>query len=56
MPNTSTKSRMVSFRLKNEVREKIENALNSPLNHNTSVSDYCKEVIERYAFRHMKNK
>lgn len=54
MPNTSTKSKMISFRLKNETREKIEKALNSPINHNTSVSDYCREVVERYAFRHDK--
>ena len=54
MPNTSTKSKMISFRLKNETREKINKALNSPINHNTSVSDYCREVVERYAFRHDK--
>lgn len=45
---------MVSFRIKNETRDKIEQALNSPTNHNSSVSDYCREVIERYAWRHTK--
>ena len=54
MSGTSTKSSMVSFRLSNETREKIERALNSPTNHNSSVSDYCKDVIERYAHRHEK--
>lgn len=52
MSNVSTKTTMISFRLKNETREKIELALKSYKNHNTSVSDYCREVIERYAFRH----
>lgn len=52
MPNTSTKSTMISFRLRNETREKIEVALKSQMNHNTSVADYCKDVIERYAWRH----
>jgi hypothetical protein len=54
MSNGSTKSTMVSFRLRNETRDKILLAINSQLNHNTSVSDYCKEVIERYAWRHSK--
>ncbi len=56
MPNTSSKSRMISFRLPNEVLVKIEQALESPANQNTSVSDYCKCVVERHAFRHDKRR
>jgi hypothetical protein len=52
MQKSSTKSTIVAFRLKNDCRDKIEQALKCPTNHNTSVSDYCREVIERYAFRH----
>lgn len=54
MPNSTTKTKMVSFRLRVETWEKIENALRSPTNQNTSVSDYCRMVIERYAWRHDK--
>jgi Arc/MetJ-type ribon-helix-helix transcriptional regulator len=53
MPNMSTKSSMVSFRLPNEVKAIIEKAINSQTNHNSSVSDYCRENIIRYATRHM---
>lgn len=52
MPGTSTKSRKVTIRLPNEVYAKIEDAIKSHANKNTSVGDYCKENIERYAFRH----
>jgi len=52
----SSKSHMISFRLSNEAYAKIERALKSPANGNTSVGDYCKQVIERYAFRHDKRK
>ena len=56
MSNVSSKSQMVSFRLSNEAYAKIERALECPANGNTSVGDYCKQVIERYAFRHDKRK
>lgn len=52
MSGTSTKSRIISFRLPNATYAKIRRALEHPTNPNTSVSDYCKQVIERYAFRH----
>ncbi len=47
---------MVAFRLSNEAYAKIEGALKSPQNGNTSVGDYCKQVMERYPFRHDKRK
>ena len=47
---------MVSFRLPNEAYSKIERALKFQRNHNTSVGDYCKTVVERHAFRHDKRK
>ncbi|KKN44519.1 hypothetical protein LCGC14_0691990 [marine sediment metagenome] len=56
MPNVSSKSRIISFRLSNEALDKIEKALKSPANQNTSVSDYCKQVVERHAFRHDKRR
>jgi len=56
MPGTSSKSRIVSFRLSNEAYAKILKALECPVNPNTSVSDYCKQTIERHAFRHDKRK
>ena len=56
MSGTSGKSRVVSFRLSNEALSKIEKALAFPSNDNSSVSDYCKQVIERHAFRHDKRK
>ena len=56
MPGKSNKSKMVSFRLSNVSRAKIESALKAPNNQNTSVSDYCKKVVERHAFRHDKTK
>ena len=56
MSNVSSKSQMVSFRLSNEAYAKIKVALEYPANGNTSVGDYCKQVIERYAFRHDKRK
>ena len=52
----NSKSNMVSFRLSNATYAKIERALKWPSNGNTSVGDYCKQVIERYAFRHDKRK
>lgn len=56
MPGVSSKSRHVSFRLSNEAYAKIKRALEYPTNPNTSISDYCKQVIERHAFRHDKRK
>ncbi len=56
MRNVSSKSHMVSFRLSNEAYAKIKKALNYPANGNSSVGDYCKQVIERYAFRHDKRR
>lgn len=56
MSNVSSKSHMISFRLSNEAYAKIKSALEYPANGNTSVGDYCKQVIERYAFRHDKRK
>ncbi|KKM05681.1 hypothetical protein LCGC14_1751680 [marine sediment metagenome] len=56
MPGTSSKSRHISFRLSNEVLAKIEQALKSSANQNTSVGDYCKQVVERHAFRHDKRR
>jgi len=50
------KSRMVSFRMPEETYQKILKALNHPANSNTSVSDYCKQVVERHAFRHSTRK
>jgi len=47
---------MVSFRLSNEALAKIKGALENQRNNNTSVSDYCKQVVERHAFRHDKRK
>jgi len=46
------RSRIVSIRLSNATIAKIERALAAPHNNNTSISDYCKKVITRYAFRH----
>jgi len=56
MSGASSKSRMVSFRLSNEALVKIQKALEYPANCNSSVSDYCKRVVERHAFRHDKMK
>jgi len=56
MPNSTTKSIMVSFRLSKEAYDKIMIALSHPTNSNTSLSDYCKKVVERHAFRHDKRK
>lgn len=56
MSGISSKSRMVSFRLSNEAYAKIEQALKSTMNSNTSVGDYCKQVVERHAFRHSTRK
>ena len=56
MVQTNTKSQMVSFRLSKEAYNKILKALEHPSNGNTSVGDYCKQVIERYAFRHSTRK
>ncbi len=55
MPNKSSKTRMVSFRLPIEVCAKIEKAFENPRNPNTSIGDYCKSVVTRHAFRHEKN-
>ena len=48
----NSKTHKISFRLSNEAYAKIERALESPRNQNISVNDYCKQVIERHAFRH----
>jgi len=52
MSGTSSKRRIVSIRLSNATIEKIEKALATASNNNTSVSDYCKKVVTRHAFRH----
>lgn len=56
MSSNNSKSHMVSFRLSNEAYSQIEKALNSPTNANSSVSDYCKQTVERHAFRHSARK
>lgn len=56
MSGTSSKSHHITFRLSNEAYAKIKVALEYPANGNSSVGDYCKQVIERYAFRHDKRK
>lgn len=56
MSGTSGKSRMISFRLSNDALVKIEKVLKHQSNNNTSVGDYCKQVVERHAFRHDKRK
>lgn len=56
MVKPSNKSRIISFRLSNEALDKIKIALNDPRNPNTSISDYCKTVVERHAYRHDKRK
>lgn len=56
MSGASSKSHMVSFRLSIKVYNKILEALETPSNSNTSVGNYCKQVIERYAFRHSTRK
>ena len=56
MSRVSSKSHMVSFRLSNIAYDKIMVALDSPANPNSSVGDYCKQVVERHAFRHDKRK
>lgn len=50
----SKSSKIIGVRLSNETIAKIEKALDSVNNSNTSISDYCKKVITRYAFRHEK--
>ena len=52
----SSKTQVVSFRLSNEAMAKIEKAILSSRNGDVSVGDYCKNVIERHAFRHGKRK
>lgn len=54
MTHKSGKSVIVSFRVSNECLAKIRKALATPSNPNSSVSDYCKTVIHRHAFRHEK--
>ena len=56
MHGTSDKTKIVSFRLPNEVYAKIIRALNTPTNRNLSVADYCKQVVSRHAFRHSRCK
>lgn len=56
MPVSNSKSHMVSFRLLNEAYDKILIALAHQSNNNSSVGDYCKQVVERHAFRHDKRK
>lgn len=52
MKMPSNQSVMVSFRLDLETNNKIQEALKTYANKNTSVSDYCKDVITRYVWRH----
>lgn len=54
MPNQTSKSRIDTIRLSNETIAKIEKALATQSNPNTSISDYCKTVVTRWAFRHDK--
>ena len=56
MSNISSKTHMVSFRLSLVAYSKILEALKAPSNGNTSVGDYCKQVVERHAFRHSTRK
>lgn len=56
MNGVNSRTHMVSFRLSNEAYSKILKALETPANGNTSVGDYCKQAIERYAFRHSTRK
>lgn len=56
MRGTSSKSHHITFRLSNEAYSKILKALECPANGNSSVGDYCKQVMERYPFRHDKRK
>jgi len=52
MPGKSTKTKVITFRLSNEVYAKINHALNTPRNRNSSISDYCKSVVTHWVFRH----
>jgi len=56
MSGTSSKSKVIGVRLSNDVLRRIEKALASPNNNNTSVSDYCKVVLTRWVYRHDKKK
>ena len=56
MSGTSKLSLVVSIRLSNAAYAKIQRALKTSSNSNSSVSDYCKKVIERHAFRHDERK
>ena len=53
MHGKSSRTRVVSIRLRNETIAKIERALDSPANPNASISDYCKTVVERWVWRHV---
>ena len=52
MPNKTSRTVIVSFRLSVEDLTLIRRAMRSPLNRNTSVSDYCKTVVHRHVNRH----
>jgi hypothetical protein len=52
MSGKSNTTTIVTFRLKNETIQKIKVAINSPKSPALSVNDYCRRVIERWAYRH----
>jgi len=57
MSGTSTKTRRYTIRLRNETADEIERLIKtSPKNPHDSVGDYCKEVVERYVWRHSTRK
>ena len=56
MPDSTKKTKMVSFRVSVETYDKIIKALKYPANANSSVGDYCKQVVERHAWRHSTRK
>ncbi len=45
MPGVSSKTRVVTFRLPNEVFDTISKRLLSSINGSPSVADYCRDVV-----------
>jgi hypothetical protein len=59
MPRKTSNTIMISFRLSNEAYDKIVRTITNPHNIRNqyhSVEAYCKEVVERHAFRHSTRK
>ena len=56
MTAVNKKSVLISFRCSIEAYEKILEALQSPANRDSGVSSYCRNVVERHAFRHSSRK